>query len=319
MRTVVIAIGGNAITQSGQKGTIAEQHQNIVHCCNIIADLVEAGDRIILTHGNGPQVGSIVLQNDIAKHTVPENPLDICGAQTQGSLGYMISQTLMNLLSRRRLDKKVATVLTQVVVDEKDSAFQNPTKFIGPFFNEEEAEMLGREKGFCMRKDSDRGYRRVVASPMPLELVERDAIEALLEKNFLLITVGGGGIPVIRTKDGDLQGVEAVIDKDFASAMVACAVHADILVILTGVAKVALGYGTPDQKELDSMTVSQCREYLCRGEFPEGSMGPKIRAAMQFVEAGGGQALITSIEHMQSALEGQDGTRILPEEQTAKV
>lgn len=310
MKTAVIAIGGNAITQSHQKGTMEEQQENISRCCEMVADLVEEGYEIILTHGNGPQVGSIVLQNDMAKTIVPESTLDVCGAQTQGSLGYMISQTLSNVLKKRHLDKAVASVLTQVVVDEQDCSFQNPTKFIGPFFSEEEAKKLAEEKGFSMKEDSGRGYRRVVPSPKPLELVEEEAIRTLTEDGFLVITVGGGGIPVVR-KDGALQGVEAVIDKDFASALVAEKMEADSLVILTGVSKVAIHYGKPDMKELDAITLEECKQYLAEGEFPAGSMGPKIEAAIMFVENSGGEAIITSIDDMKEALAGKGGTRIL--------
>lgn len=309
MKTAVIAIGGNAITQSGQKGTVEEQQSNIQNCCEMIADLVEDGYQIVLTHGNGPQVGSIVIQNDIAKQIVPENPLDICGAQTQGSLGYLISQTMTNTLKRRKIAKKVATVLTQVVVSEDDPGFQNPTKFIGPFFTEAEAALLREQKGFKMRRDSNRGYRRVVPSPMPLELVERDAVCTLLKEGFLLITVGGGGIPVIRGEDG-LKGIEAVIDKDFASALVAEQVQADILVILTGVPKVFVNFGTLDERALDHMTLAECRQYMEEGQFPAGSMGPKVDAAYRFVEQSKKEAVITSIEHMREALRGQDGTHV---------
>nr|WP_249315117.1 carbamate kinase [Gehongia tenuis] len=309
MKTVVIAIGGNAITESSQKGTIEEQQSNIKRCCENIADLIEAGYEIILTHGNGPQVGSIVLQNDLAKSVVPENPLDVCGAQTQGSLGYLIAQTLSNTLKHRHIQKKIATVLTQVLVDKMDPSFQKPTKFIGPFFTAEQADFLAKTKGFEMQKDSERGYRRVVASPRPLDLVEKDAVCALLKEGFLIITVGGGGIPVVQ-EDEELKGVEAVIDKDFASALVAREVGADTLIILTGVPKVAIDFGKPNMRELDEMTLTECRAYLAEGQFPPGSMGPKVEAAMEFVAAGGSEAIITSIENMKSALEHRDGTRI---------
>ena len=317
-RKVVIAIGGNAITQENQRGTVSEQQQNIRTCCESIADLLEAGYEIILTHGNGPQVGSIVLQNDIAKQLVPENPLDVCGAQTQGSLGYMISQTLTNVLKDRGIQKKVASVLTQVVVDENDPSFQNPSKFIGPFFTKEQADLLHEEKGFLMKEDSGRGWRRIVPSPRQLELVEEAAIRTLSKDGFLVITVGGGGIPVVR-KNGELQGVEAVIDKDFASALVAEKTGADALVILTGVPKVSVDFGTPQQRALDTMTLDECRRYLSEGQFPAGSMGPKVEAAMQFVEQSGGVSIITSIDRMKEALAGQDGTRIVgPENRMRK-
>lgn len=313
MSTAVIAIGGNAIVQSNQKGTVEEQQKNIRCCCEMVADLVEEGYDIVLTHGNGPQVGSIVMQNDMAKAVVPENPLDVCGAQSQGSLGYMISQTLSNVLKERNINKKIASVLTQVVVDEKDPAFENPTKFIGPFFTQQEAKQLQQEKGFCMKEDSGRGWRRVVPSPMPLELVEEDAIRTLSRDGFLIITVGGGGIPVVREGE-KLKGIEAVIDKDFASALVAEKVNADYLIILTGVEKVAINYGKTDMKNLSQMTLEECRTYQREGQFPPGSMGPKIAAAVQFVEKSGGEAIVTSIEAMEEALKGNTGTRIFDPE-----
>lgn len=310
MKTAVIAIGGNAISRSDQKGTIEEQVHNMRGCCEMIADLVEDGYRLVLTHGNGPQVGSIVIQNEAAKEFVPKNPLDVCGAQTQGSLGYLISRTLTNTLKDRHLPKKIAAVLMQVVVDREDTAFQNPAKYIGPFFSEEEARRLEEQKGYRMRQDSDRGYRRVVPSPRPVEIVEEEAILALLKENFLLITAGGGGIPVARGGDG-LEGIEAVIDKDFASGLLAERIHADLLVMLTGVSKVAINYGKENMKELEHVRLEDCRKYMDEGQFPEGSMGPKIEAACQFVEREGGEAVITSIECMRDALKGKGGTHIV--------
>lgn len=310
MKTIVVAIGGNALVQTGQKGTIKEQKKNILICCEMIADLLEDGYHVVLTHGNGPQVGNIVIQNDMAKEITPSNPLDVCVAHTQGSLGYLISQALTNLLKMRKIQKTVVTVLTQVVVDANDPCFQKPTKFIGPFWSKEEAKLLEAE-GLVMREDSGRGYRRVVASPKPLKVIEGAGINALLEAGFLVVTVGGGGIPVIE-KDGQLQGIEAVIDKDFASALVAKEAHADGLIILTGVSKVAVHYGKPDMKNLDTMTVAECKAYMEAGEFPAGSMGPKVEAAMEFVEATGKEAIITSFECMREALAGGNGTRILP-------
>lgn len=310
MKKLVIAIGGNAITRDNEKGTVEEQKKNIRHCCELIADLIEEGYEIIVTHGNGPQVGNLVLQNDLAKNTVPENPLDICDAQTQGSLGYLITQTMDNVLRNRGISKQVVAVLSQMAVDETDPGFTYPTKFIGPFFTEEEARILQETKGYQMRKDSNRGYRRVVASPKPIGLVEKDAIKILLEQKFLVITVGGGGIPVICDEQG-LKGVEAVIDKDYASALVAEEVNADILVILTGVEKVAIDFGKLTVRELDYLTPDQCRYYMKQGQFPAGSMGPKIDAALQFVTRNGKEALITSIERLKDALAGKNGTRIV--------
>lgn len=310
MKTVVIAVGGNAILCAGQKGTIEEQQENIKLCCKQIADLITAGYRIVLTHGNGPQVGSIVIQNDIAKKMIPESPLDICDAQTQGSLGYMLTRGLHNVFKERGIRQNVVTLLSEVVVDEHDPGFTEPTKFIGPFFSEKEALELEKKKGFVMKKDSSRGYRRVVPSPMPLELVEEDAVKILLRHGYLVITVGGGGIPVIKKEDG-LFGIEAVIDKDYASALVAEKVEADYFVILTGVSKVAINYGTEQKEDLDYMNLTQCDEYMRQGQFPAGSMGPKIDAARRFVKASGKEAVITSLDSLGEAMAGKNGTRII--------
>lgn len=309
MRKAVIAIGGNAITRSDQRGTVEEQRENIRICCELLADLLEEGYELLLTHGNGPQVGNVVLQNNLAQGLVPESTLDICGAQTQGSLGYLLSQMLTNVLRERKISKKIVSVITQVVVDKEDESFGNPTKFIGPFFTRGEA-ILQEEKGFVMREDSGRGYRRVVPSPKPLEIVEEDAIRTLFREGYLVITAGGGGIPVIRNREG-LQGAEAVIDKDFASALVAERVGVDVLVILTGVSRVSIHFGRPDERELEELTVEECRGYLEAGEFPPGSMGPKVEAAVEFVENSGGTAIITSIERVKEALGGRDGTRVV--------
>lgn len=310
-KRIVIAIGGNAITRSHERGTVEEQLRNIKECCEIIADLADRGYQVILTHGNGPQVGNIVLQNDIAKHQVPESPLDICDAETQGSLGYLLTRGLRNALKKHGNPTEIATILTEIRVDPADPAFLEPTKFIGPFFSKEEAEAITKEKGYLMKEDSGRGYRRVVPSPAPIELMESTAISALLDKGFILITGGGGGIPVIRKND-ELQGIEAVIDKDFTSALIAEQVAADLLIIITGVAQAAIHFGKPDMQLLDRITVSECRRYLDEGEFPPGSMGPKMQAAIQFASSGG-STVITSLSHLESALEENDGTWIIPD------
>lgn len=309
MKTAVIAIGGNAISRKDQRGTVEEQVHNMKICCEMIADLVEDGYQLVLTHGNGPQVGSIVIQNEAAGESVPENPLDVCGAQTQGSLGYLLSRTLINTLEARHMQKKLAAVLMQVVVDREDAAFQNPSKYIGPFFSEEEAERLEEQKGYRMCRDSDRGYRRVVPSPMQVEIVEEEAILTLLKEDFLVITAGGGGIPVIRERNG-LEGIEAVIDKDLASGLLAERIHADLLVMLTGVPKVAVNYGKEDMEELGCVSPGICRKYMKEGQFPPGSMGPKVEAACRFAEREGKEAVITSMECMRDALGGRAGTHI---------
>lgn len=309
-QTVVIAIGGNAITKNGQKGTVEEQIQNIRDCCDPILDLVQAGYHIALTHGNGPQVGSIMIQNEVAQDVIPVNPLDVCGAQTQGSLGYMISQELYNRMKERSIEKEVTTIVTRVIVDRNDANFQHPTKPVGPFYTREEAEQLAND-GLTMVEDSGRGYRRVVPTPRPIEIVEHEAISGLLNSGFLVIAAGGGGIPVVN-EGGRLSGVEAVIDKDLASALIAEEIGADILMILTGVEKVALDYGKPTQRDIDSMTVAEAREYMAEGQFPAGSMGPKIDAVCGFVEKSGGEAIITSLDRMKDAVERKTGTRVTP-------
>ena len=310
---IVVALGGNAFIRPGQKGTYEEQLENVRLAMKNIADLIEAGHDIVLTHGNGPQVGALLLQNEIAKDVVPPLPLDVLNAQTQGRLGYMIQQSLQNELRRRGIDKLVATIVTQVVVDPNDPAFQNPTKFVGPAYEEEEAKRLMQEKGRIMKYDVGRGRRRVVPSPDPKRVVEIEAVKTFLKNGIIPITVGGGGIPVIETEEG-LKGVEAVIDKDLASERVAEAINADLLMILTGTEKVYLNFNTPQQKPLDRMTVSEAKKYYAEGHFPPGNMGPKVLAAIRFVEATGKPALITSLYKAKEGLEGKTGTRIVPDE-----
>lgn len=309
-KLAVIAIGGNAIIQEGQKGTVEEQFQNVRQSCDPIIDLLEDGYRVVLTHGNGPQVGNILLKVEVAKDIVAVNPLDICGAETQGSLGYIIQQSLYNRMRERGVNKNLATIVTQVVVDKDDPGFKNPTKPIGPFYTKEKADEIAKEKKAVMVEDSGRGYRRVVPSPKPVELVEKEAVKELVDNDFLVITVGGGGIPVV--KEGEsLRGVEAVIDKDHASALVAQEINADYLIVLTGVPQVAINFGKDNQEFLKEMTVSEAKKHYLEGQFPPGSMGPKIEAALRFVEDGQGVAIITSIDRLQEALKGETGTRIV--------
>jgi len=311
-KVAVIAIGGNAILQEGQRGTVEEQIANVRQSCDPILDLVAEGYKVVLTHGNGPQVGNNLLRVECARDTVAPIPLDVCGAETQGSLGYIIQQSLYNRMRERGIVKNIATVVTQVVVDKRDPAFNNPTKPIGPFYTREKAEEMAREKGAVFVEDSGRGYRRVVPSPQPLEIVEKEAIKKLIEEDFLVIAVGGGGIPVIREGDS-LKGVEAVIDKDLASALVALEIEADYLMVLTGVPQVAINFGQENQRFLARMTAAEAQEHLAAGQFPAGSMGPKIEAALRFVEKGKGEAIITSIDKLKEALRGETGTRIVKE------
>lgn len=310
--TIVIALGGNAIIREGQKGTIEQQYENIEESCGYIADLVEDGYNIIITHGNGPQIGNILLQNEAAKDIVPTAPLDVCVAETQGQLGFMIKKSLINTLRERNINKSVLCILTQIVVDEKDPAFDNPTKPIGPFYSKEEAEELVRTKGYQIVEDSGRGYRRVVPSPMPSDIIEKATIKQLAEEGHIVIALGGGGISVTE-KNGILTGIEAVVDKDHASGLLANLIGAQHLVILTGVPNVAYNFGKLDQEYLTTLTVEKARQYHNEGQFPAGSMGPKISASINYVENGGGKMIITSMNLLKDAMDGKAGTLITKE------
>ncbi|HHX60122.1 MAG TPA: carbamate kinase [Epulopiscium sp.] len=307
--TIVIALGGNAIIREGQRGTIEQQYENIEESCGYIADLVEEDYNIIITHGNGPQIGNLLLQNEAAKDIVPTAPLDVCVAETQGQLGFMIKKSLINTLRKRNIEKSVLCLLTQIVVDEKDPAFQNPTKPIGPFYTKEEAEELARTKGYEIVEDSGRGYRRVVASPMPTDIIEKATIKQLAEEGHVVIALGGGGISVTE-ESGILRGIEAVVDKDHASGLLANLIGAQHLVILTGVPNVAYNFGKPDQEFLATLTIEQAKKYAQEGQYPAGSMGPKIGAAIDYVENGGGKMIITSMDLLKDAMDGKAGTLI---------
>ncbi|MBT9176168.1 MAG: Carbamate kinase 2 [Firmicutes bacterium] len=309
-KRIVIAFGGNAILQSKQKGTAEEQRANVHTACMAVANLVEAGNQVIVTHGNGPQVGAVLLQNEIAKEQVPAMPLDMCGAATQGQIGYMIQQSLTNILTERALPRPVVSLVTQVLVDENDAAFKHPTKPIGSFYTAEEAARFSAEKGWVMREDKARGgWRRVVPSPDPIRIVERAAIRSLLDAEALVISSGGGGIPVVE-RAGKLYGVEAVIDKDLAGERLACDVEADTLMILTDVSEVALNFNTPDQVNLRCIALSEAKRYYGEGHFKAGSMGPKMLAAIRFLEDGGERSIITSLEMAGKAVQGLAGTII---------
>ena len=306
---VVLAIGGNAIQKEGQRGTIEEQKENIYNSCDPVLELIQQGYTVIITHGNGPQVGNSLIKRELASEVVPQYPLDVCDAETQGALGYLIQQAFYNKMKQKGIKKSVATIVTQIVVDKNDEAFQNPTKPVGPFYNKEKAEELMKEKGLKFVEDSGRGYRRVVPSPMPIKIVEKESIEALLSRDSLVITAGGGGIPVVE-EYGMLIGTEAVIDKDFASALLAAEIKADYFFILTGVEQVAINFGKPNQQNLSELSVKDALKYMEEGQFPKGSMGPKIKAAIYFLERGGKNVIITSIDKLQQALEGKTGTRL---------
>ena len=310
-RTAVIAIGGNSLTLPGQAGTVEEQRENVRQTCESVADILAAGYHVVITHGNGPQVGAALLKSELASREVPPVTLDVCDAETQATIGYMIQQTLRGVLEARRMPRPVATVITQVVVDPKDPAFQTPTKPIGPFLGRGEAEQHRLDRGWSVVEDAGRGWRRVVASPQPLEIVELDAIRRCLINGVAVIAVGGGGIPVVRGEHG-LRGIEAVIDKDRASGLLAAHLRADLLMISTSIDRLAIHFGKPNQQFLSELTLDDARRYLAEGHFPAGSMGPKIEAAIFYLERGGKQVIITSPDHLRHALEGKAGTSIRP-------
>lgn len=307
---IVVALGGNAIWQAGQRGTIEEQRANVAATCRQIAALLAGGHEIVVTHGNGPQVGDILIRNEEAAGRVPPMPLDVCGAESQGMIGYLMQQSLGDALRAQGQRRSVVTLVIQVRVDAADPAFQHPTKPIGPYLSPERAGEL-RARGQSVR-ETPRGWRRVVPSPRPLEIVEIDVVTRLLAAGVVVIAAGGGGVPVVRDASGRLRGVEAVIDKDLAADLLARGVGAETLLILTDVPKVTLGYGTPGERPLDRLSAGEAEEYLRRGEFPPGSMGPKVEAALSFVRSGGRRALITSLDRAVETLEGRAGTLIEP-------
>jgi len=311
-KSIVLALGGNAIIPNRGTGTIQEQIEVTRLTVVQLMDVLKSGTRLIITHGNGPVVGNIVIRNEAARDIVPPMPLDICGADSQGGLGYMIQQVFYNELKKAGIKKDVVTVVSQVVVDRGDPAFQKPTKPIGPFYTKATAERITAEKGWVVSEDAGRGYRRVVPSPKPLEIVEAKVVAELVRSGRIVIAVGGGGIPVVRDGDGFLTGVEAVIDKDHASSVLARMLGVEALVIVTAISKVALNFGKPNQYDIDIMSVGEARRYLSQGEFPPGSMGPKIEAAIDFLEGGGKEVLITSHREIEKTLSGSAGTRIVP-------
>ena len=315
-KVAVVAIGGNSLIKDKQHQAVEDQYEAARETTQHVADMIEAGWDVAIGHGNGPQVGFILRRSEIA-HKVAgmhEVPLDVCGADTQGAIGYALQQTLQNELHRRGIQKPVATVITQVLVDKNDPAFESPTKPIGGFMDQEEAKQRAKEMDWTVVEDAGRGWRRVVASPLPKEVVELETVRALIDAGVVVITVGGGGIPVIDVGGGEYRGTAAVIDKDFASSLLARHINADLFLISTAVEKVALNYGKPNQEWIDRMTLSEAKRYLEEGtHFARGSMAPKIQAVIWFLEGGGKQAIITKPENIGRALKGETGTWIVPD------
>ncbi len=327
-KVAVVAVGGNSLILDEKHKTIPDQYNATVETSKHIAGMIQAGWNVVLTHGNGPQVGFILRRSELSVQELHPVPLDYCGADTQGAIGYMFQRALHNEFHLRGMSNQAATVVTQVLVDRSDPAFQNPSKPIGSFMSAELAAQKRAEEGWQMVEDAGRGWRRVVPSPLPKAIVERDAIHALIHAGFVVICSGGGGIPVAENENGALAGIEAVIDKDFAGSLLARSVGAELFLISTAVEKVALNFNKPDQKWLDHLTLAEAKQYLAEGHFAKGSMGPKIQAAIWFLEgddpgagqhhdgnlhthgSGGKMALITNPENLERALKGETGTRI---------
>jgi len=312
-RTAVVAIGGNSLIKDSQRQTVQDQYDAARETCRHIAGMIRDGWDVTIGHGNGPQVGFILRRSELAAHELHEVPLDVCGADSQGAIGYALQQNLYNEFRRLGLKKDAVTVVTQVEVSADDPAFQKPTKPIGSFMDAEKARRRQAEEGWTVVEDAGRGWRRVVASPVPIRIVEEEAVKRLIDEGFVVITVGGGGIPVVADAEGNLRGVAAVIDKDLASSLLATVIGADLFVITTSVEQVALNFGKPNQQMIRQMTLSQAKEYLAEGvHFAKGSMAPKMEAVIGYLEQGGGEALITNPENLERALGGKTGTRITP-------
>ncbi len=310
-KLAVVALGGNALLRGVEIGTIQQQEKNTYNTCIHLLKLLDDGYNIVITHGNGPQVGNIMLRNDAGhkEYKIPKMPLDICVADSQGGIGYMIERQIKNILTEKKIRKNVVTIITQVVVDRNDPAFKNPTKPIGAYFLKEEADLLSRSKDLIFKEDpGKRGWRRVVPSPKPIEIVNKKIIRDLVKKGNIVIALGGGGVPVYRDENKNLNGVEAVIDKDLASSLLAREINADMFLLLTDVSKVYINFKKPDQKELDKITVKQAEKYYEKGEFAAGSMGPKILAAIEFLKNGGKETIITDSKQLN---EKDGGTRIV--------
>jgi len=310
-KTAVVAIGGNSLIKDKEHQTVRDQYIAAGETCWHIASMIKDGWRVAITHGNGPQVGFMLRRSELASVELHEVPLDAIGADTQGAIGYALQQNLENDFTRLGIDKRAATVVTETEVAADDPAFQSPSKPVGSFMDEETARERERENGWVVKEDAGRGWRRVVASPAPLRIVEVEVIRSLVEAGFVVISVGGGGIPVVRDADGNLTGVAAVIDKDLASSLLATELGAELFIISTAVEKVALDWGKPEQRWIDRMTLSEARAHLADGQFAPGSMGPKIQAVIGYLERGGTEAIITDPDNVERALAGETGTHIV--------
>jgi carbamate kinase len=308
----VVALGGNALSPSGGLGTADEMRAELKRTCEPLADLVERGVSLVISHGNGPQVGRILLQQEYASEHVPPMPMDVCGAESQGQIGYLLVQALDSALRRRGVDKSALCLVTQVVVDGRDPAFRRPTKPVGPSYDRQTAQRIAHETGYVFTIQPNKKWRRVVASPKPVRFVEEEPLVQIIEAGHVVVAAGGGGVPVVEHKN-ETRGVEAVVDKDLTAARLARLVDADLLLILTEVDRVYAGYGTPDERPLESMTVSEAQKLLDAGEFPDGSMGPKIEACIEFVAGGGPRAVIASLAQTADAVFDSAGTAIVPD------
>lgn len=313
-KVIIVAIGGNSLVRDNGRDSVQDQYEAVVETAANIADMVEQGYNVVVTHGNGPQVGFGMRRAEIANEVagMPEVPLVNCGADTQGGIGYQIQQALINEFAKRSINKKVATVITQVEVSKDDPNFKNPTKPVGSFFTFEQAEEMKKEHpDWVFIEDSGRGYRRVVPSPRPIDIIEKEAIKTLINSGFVVIAVGGGGIPVIKTDHNTYKGIDAVIDKDFATSLLAEQINADTLIITTGVSRVCINFGKPNQEALDKITIEATKQYVAEGHFPPGSMLPKIEASLSFLENNGSRVIITNPESLKDAIIEKAGTHIV--------
>jgi len=311
-KVAVVAVGGNSLIKDKDHKTIPDQYYAAALSMENIAGMIQNGWDVVISHGNGPQVGFILRRSELSRDELHEVPLDYCGADSQGAIGYMFQRALHNEFTKRKMQKQVAAVVTQVLVDQEDPAFDSPSKPIGSFMDESLATERANAEGWAVVEDAGRGWRRVVPSPLPIKILQRGAIESLIAADFVVIAVGGGGIPVVQDKEGNIFGVEAVIDKDFASALLASQIGADLFLITTAVPQIALNYNQPNEVGIDKMTLTEAKAYMEQGHFAKGSMEPKVQAIINYLEAGGKEALVTDPENIERALAGETGTRIVP-------